>query len=145
MLAEFHEFLSSPRQNILDRSFSICPLKNCFVRSQNRLSFYFFWNKKFICRKKCCFRRISWVFIVPSNLFWVIYVPKKSAIFAENMKKVGVCRFKKVRFLQPFGVKLKIKNLSKKKKQYMVYIFLLRLKKCFQWVIRSVMFTQANI
>ena len=42
------------------------------------------------------------------------YVKKKSAIFAENMKKVGVCRFKKVRFLQPFGVKLKIK---KKKKQ----------------------------
>ena len=36
---------------------------------------------------------------------------KKSAIFAENMKKVDVCRFKKVRFSQPFGAKLKIKNL----------------------------------
>jgi hypothetical protein len=28
------------------------------------------------------------------NIFKYIYV-KKSAIFAENMKKVGVCRFKK--------------------------------------------------
>ena len=39
------------------------------------------------------------------------YVEKNSAIFAENMKKVGVCCFKKVRFSQPFGAKLKIKNL----------------------------------
>jgi hypothetical protein len=38
-------------------------------------------------------------------------VEKKSVILAENMKKVGVRRFKKVQFSQPFGVKLKIKNL----------------------------------
>ena len=38
-------------------------------------------------------------FLSSSNFFWVIffkYVRKKSAIFAENMKKVGVCCFKKV-------------------------------------------------
>ena len=54
-------------------------------------------------------------FYRPQNFFLgniFKYMKKKSAIFAENMKKVGVCRFKKVRFSQPFGVKLKI---SKKK------------------------------
>ena len=89
VFAEFHEFLSSP-QKFLDRSFSICPLKNWFSLNQNRLSFYFFWNRKFLCRKKFCFRRIAWVFIVPPNLFWVI-CGGKSAIFEENMKKFGVC------------------------------------------------------
>ena len=53
-------------------------------------------------------------FYRPPNFFWgniFKYIKKKSAIFAENIKKVGVFRYKKVRFSQPFGVKLKIKNL----------------------------------
>ena len=41
VFAEFHEFLSCPK-NFLDRTFRICPLKNSFLRSQDRLSFYFF-------------------------------------------------------------------------------------------------------
>ena len=39
------------------------------------------------------------------------YLKKKRAIFAENIKKVDVFRFKKAQFSQPFGAKLKIKNL----------------------------------
>ena len=45
----------------------------------------------------------------------------KNAIFAENMKKVNVCRFKKVRFPQPIGAKLKI---CKKKTQYIFAVFM---------------------
>ena len=46
------------------------------------------------------------------------YVGGESAIFAENMNKVGVCIVsKKVQFSQPFEVKLKIKNLSSEKKE----------------------------
>ena len=41
---------------------------------------------------------------------------KKCYVFVENMKKVGVGCFKKVRFSQPLGVKLKNKiNFVKKK------------------------------
>ena len=126
----------------------------------SKTNFYcIFGNEKFRSTKKCCFRRISWVFIVHKNIIlpsnFCIYPPKtaffafktdfhfnfsdiknsyaeknywfrsqtrypkptfqiyekKSAIFAENMKKVDACRFKKVRFSQSFRAKLKIKNL----------------------------------
>ena len=83
VFAEFHEFLSSPKK-FLDRSYRICLLKNCFFLNQNRLLFYFFWNKKFICRKKCCFRRISWVFRADQkNNFdqQFPYFPQKTAFF----------------------------------------------------------------
>jgi len=60
-----------PPKNIFWTAVSVfVPWKTAFFRTQNQLSFYFFWNKKFICRKKCCFRRISWVFIVFQIFFW---------------------------------------------------------------------------
>jgi hypothetical protein len=67
-------------------------------------------------QKKVLFSQNFMSFYRPPNFFLgniFKYVKKKSAIFAENMKKVGVCvcRFKKVRFSQPFEAKLKIKNL----------------------------------
>ena len=54
----FMSFYRPPKKNF-GPQFQYLSLENCFLGSQNQLSFYFFWNKKFICRKKCCFRRIS--------------------------------------------------------------------------------------
>jgi hypothetical protein len=70
----------------LDHGFRISPLKNCFF------------------------------FVAKTDFHFIFYeikyskIQKKSAIFAENMKKVGVGCFKKVQFSQPLGVKLNIKN-----------------------------------
>ena len=94
VFAEFHEFLSPPQKKriFLDRSFRIYPLKNCFFCSQNQVSF-FFWNKKFICRKKCCFRKMLWVFIVPQTFFGVIFLNiwKKKVRFLQKIWKKLVC------------------------------------------------------
>ena len=68
-------------------------------------------------QKKVLFSQNVMSFYRPPNFFLgniFKYMKKKSAIFAENMKKVGVCRFKKVRFAQQFGVKLKIDKKKKK-------------------------------
>ena len=45
--------------------------KTCFFCSQNRLSFYFFWKKKFIYRKKCCFRSQNWY---PKSTFTLFFL-----------------------------------------------------------------------
>ena len=74
--------------------------KKCRFFLQNFISFY---------------RPPKFVF---GNIFK--YVKQTSAIFAENVENVGVCRFKKVRFSQPFGVKLKIGN---KKKTISVFLY----------------------
>ena len=79
VFAEFHEFLSY-------RSFSICPLKNCFFRIQNQLLFYFFWNKKFIyVEKSAVFAEFhEFLSSPPQTNFWTavsVFVPWKNAFF----------------------------------------------------------------
>jgi hypothetical protein len=59
-------------------------------------------------------KRVFFGAFFPTTFLASVICENKSAIFAENMKTVGVCRFKKVRFLQPFGVKLKICKTKKK-------------------------------
>ena len=92
VFAEFHEFLSSP-EKLLDRSFRICPLKICFFRRQNQLSFYFFWNKKLICRKKCLFSQNFMSFCRPPKFFWgnIFKYVKKKMRFSQKMWKKLVC------------------------------------------------------
>jgi hypothetical protein len=76
----------------LDRSFSICPLKKCFFLDQNRLTFYFLWNKKFICRISAVFaefhKLLSPLFPLPQKkTFWTavtVLVPWKTAFFVAK-------------------------------------------------------------
>jgi len=87
-----------PPKNIFWTAVSVfVPWKTAFFRTQNQLSFYFFWNKKFICRKKCCFRRISWVFIVFQIVFLVIFLNmwKKKCDFRRKYEKSLCVSFQK--------------------------------------------------
>ena len=59
VFAEFHEFLSFTKKIILASSFRISSQKTAFFEAKTDFHLICFWNKKFICRKKCCFRRIS--------------------------------------------------------------------------------------
>jgi hypothetical protein len=115
VFAEFHEFLSSPpKKNIFGPQFPYLSLeKLLFLQPKQTFIVFFSETKNSYAEKSAVFAEFMSFYRPPKfflgNIFK--YVKKKSSIFAENMKKVGVCRFKKVRFSHPFGVKLKIKNL----------------------------------
>jgi hypothetical protein len=100
VFAEFHEFLSSP-QKILKPQFQYLSLEKLlfFVA---KIDFHFIFSElKIYMQKKVLFSQNFMSFYRTLQFFLgniFKYVKKKSAIFAENMKNIGVCRFKKVRF-----------------------------------------------
>ena len=76
-----------PQNIFLDRSFSICPLKNCFFRSRNRLSFYFFWQKIHMQKKVLFLQNFMSLYRPPQKYFWTavsVFVPWKSAFFVAK-------------------------------------------------------------
>ena len=87
--------LSRPsKKYFLDRSFRICPLKNCFFFVP-KINFHFIFSgiKNSYAEKSAVFAEFH-EFLSFSKFFFgniFKYVKKKSAIFAENMKKVCVC------------------------------------------------------
>ena len=81
----FMSFYSPPppqkKTNSLDRRYRILSLKNCFFLNKNLFSFYFFCNKKFMCKKTA-------VFVAKTNfhcIFRNIKIPiQTKVLFSHN-------------------------------------------------------------